>query len=117
MNYFGRGLGMLQTALSLKTIAICVVGSLGIWMVMDILNAKAKAAVMTERNQYLLDLHADRDRSEAAVSAARSSLSAANAELLSDIQRIESERRATLDAIQAQPEQCPVECRLIPVGN
>ena len=112
MNYFGRGFEMLQTALSLKTIAICVAGSLGIWLVMDILNAKAQAAVMTERNQYLLDLHADRDRSEAAVNAASASLNERNAELTQTIESIRIERQALTEG----PLQCPAECLLSPLS-
>ncbi|MCY4258797.1 MAG: hypothetical protein OXC91_00850 [Rhodobacteraceae bacterium] len=112
---FTTAFAALKSLAAMKMIAFAVAGGLGLWLVIDGINSKAKAAVFQERNRYLISLHRDRDAADARVSAASAALSERNGELALTIESIRREAQAAPQADIEGARQCPASCLLAPV--
>lgn len=111
---FGSALTLFRSFAALKAIAYAMAGTALVWLYHDFTSAKATAAVMTERNRYLISLHSDRDAADARINAARDALSERNAGLAQTIEEIRAGQRAAPVAVNPAAGQCPAHCLLLP---
>lgn len=110
----GNAFALVKTLASLKMIALSVVAAGALWAVRDVLGTYQDAAVLDERNRYLLDLHAERDRSEAIIADARDAAVERNAELQAAIDETRVEIIASPPTTADEIDICPAECLLQP---